>query len=64
MSKTTAKYSGKDARGTIYVDCAECDKGGNGNDKNKCSSGGKIKKGDKNMCFSGTLIDGLVISSE
>lgn len=61
MKTKKAKYSGKDSKGKVYIDCSECDRGGNGSDKDKCSSGWKIKKGGKGMCFIGILIDGLEI---
>lgn len=56
------KYSGKDTRGHLYVDCAECNRGGNGEDVDKCASGWQVKKGNKGGCFLGTLIDGLEVS--
>lgn len=49
------KYSGKDSRGKIYIDCSECKKGGNG--EQTCSSGHKIKKGNQGMCFLGKLLE-------
>lgn len=55
------KYSEKDSRGRLFVDCSECDKGGNGEAEDKCSSGWKHKKGKKGGCFMGTLISGLEI---
>jgi hypothetical protein len=56
-----AKFSKCDSRGSLYVDCAECNRGGNGKDKDKCSSGWKIKKGGKGGCFCGVMIAGLKI---
>ena len=56
-----AKYSVKDTRGHLMVDCSECERGGNGSDKDKCSCGWKIKKGHKGGCFMGTLIAGMMI---
>lgn len=53
------KYSKRDTRGALFVDCAECNRGGNGNDKDKCSSGWRTKKGNKGGCFLGELIEGL-----
>lgn len=32
-----AKHSKKDDKGRVYVDCSECDRGGNGKAKDKCS---------------------------
>jgi len=40
-----AKYSRKDSRGHIYVDCSECERGGNGSDPDKCSAGWQTKRG-------------------
>ena len=54
-----AKYSKRDTRGALYVDCVECNRGGNGNDKDKCSAGWRTKKGNKGGCFLGELIEGL-----
>lgn len=54
-----AQYSQSDSRGSALVDCSECDRGGNGSDKDKCSCGWNIKKGKRGSCFSGTLIQGL-----
>ena len=51
-----AKFSGKDSKGKIYIDCSECERGGNGSDQDKCSAGAKHKKGNKGMCFMGTLM--------
>ena len=51
-----AKFSGKDSRGKEYIDCSECERGGNGSDVDKCSAGANHKKGGKGMCFIGTLM--------
>lgn len=48
-----------DNKGKLYVDCSECDRGGNGTDKDKCSSGWKIKKSDGRGCFLGDLMEGV-----
>lgn len=56
-----AKYSKHDTRGYLFVDCSECNRGGNGSDPDKCSSGHRIKTGNRGGCFIGTLIDGLVV---
>jgi len=56
-----AKYSKKDTRGALQVDCSECERGGNGSDKDKCSCGWKIKKGNKGGCFCGTLLSNLEV---
>lgn len=58
-----AKFSEKDSRGAVHVDCSECNRGINGNDKDKCCAGAKpkYKKGGKGGCYLGELIDGLKI---
>lgn len=56
-----AKFSEKDSRGHLFVDCAECERGGNGSDKDKCSCGWQVKKGKNGGCFSGTLLTGLEV---
>lgn len=48
-------YSKPDSRGTMFVDCSECTRGGNGN--RDCGSGCMIKKGMKGGCFSGILLE-------
>lgn len=53
------KGSGKDSRGYLYVDCAECKRGGNGN--KSCSAGARHKRIHKGMCFSGELIEGYEV---
>jgi len=35
-----------DNKGKLFIDCSECDRGGNGTDKNKCSCGCHTKKAD------------------
>lgn len=59
----TAKYSRSDARGMLYVDCSECERGGNGSEKDKCSCGWQIKRGKQGGCFLGKLRAGLTVSS-
>ncbi|WP_321402646.1 hypothetical protein [Maridesulfovibrio sp.] len=54
-----AKYSEKDTRGFLFVDCSECTKGGNGN--KSCSSGWLKEKGNQGGCFCGALLDGLEV---
>lgn len=50
------KHSSLDSRGRLRVACSECERGGNGSDKDKCSCGWKITRGGKLGCFSGTLM--------
>lgn len=47
----------KDTRGHLWVACSECNRGGNGFDKDKCSCGGRCKKYNGTGCFSGELMD-------
>ena len=54
-----AKHSKKDDKGHVYVDCSECDRGGNGKAKDKCSCGWKVKRAKHGGCYLGTLRDGL-----
>ena len=60
-SNRKVKFSKKDTRGHLYVDCSECNRGGNGLDKDKCSAGSKHKRGNKGGCFIGELIPGLYL---
>ncbi|MES0445037.1 MAG: hypothetical protein ABUJ92_00690 [Desulfobacterales bacterium] len=57
-----AKFSERDNRGALFVDCVECKRGHNGKDEDKCSAGSKHKKGHRGGCFSGTLIEGLEVT--
>jgi len=41
------------------VDCSECDRGGNGQARDKCSCGWKAKRAKRGGCYLGTLRDGL-----
>ncbi len=50
------KHSYKEARGHLWVACSECNRGGNGEDKDKCSCGFNVKRGGKKGCFSGELM--------
>lgn len=47
----------KDKKEMLWVACSECNRGGNGSDKDKCSSGGRCKKFNGTGCFSGILMD-------
>lgn len=58
-----AKYSRLDTRGKLFVDCSECNRGGNGTDPEKCSCGWQVKKGKQGGCFAGDLIEGLEVQS-
>ena len=45
-----------DSRNALWVDCAECERGGNGTDEDKCSAGWRHKRIGKGGCFCGTLV--------
>ena len=47
----------KDSRGMVVVACCECNRGGNGQDKDKCSAGWQVKRGGDRGCFSGELLE-------
>jgi hypothetical protein len=51
------KHSFKDTRGHLWIACSECNRGGNGQDKDKCSTGWQVKRGGKLGCFCGTLLE-------
>jgi hypothetical protein len=50
------KHSFTDSNGMRWVACSECERGGNGSDKDKCSCGWKIKLFNGSGCFSGIEI--------
>lgn len=56
-----ALHSRRDDKGRLYVACSECNRGGNGNDPDKCACGGRVKTGGKVGCFAGTLMPGLKV---
>ena len=51
-------HSFTDEDGKRWTACAECDRGGNGNAKDKCSCGWKCTKWNGLGCFLGTAIVG------
>ena len=55
--KIATKGSFYDRNEKLYVDCAECTRGGKGVDTDKCSAGHKIKKVGQGGCYSGTVLD-------
>jgi hypothetical protein len=59
--KFKAAHSMRDTRGHLFIDCSECERGGNGDAKDKCSCGWKVKKGKQGGCFIGTLMSGLEV---
>ncbi len=54
--KTKKVHSFYDSKNLLYVDCAECERGGNGSDKDKCGAGWQIKRSKGLGCFAGTLM--------
>jgi hypothetical protein len=59
--KRKAKYSRTDSCGRVFVDCSECQRGGNGSDPEKCAVGFDKKKGNRGGCFTGSLLESLEI---
>lgn len=53
--KIKPKGSFKDSKGKLCVDCAECQRGGNGDQD--CGAGCGHKRIKKGSCFSGQLMD-------
>ena len=54
-------HSYRDTKGVLWVSCSECDRGGNGSDKDKCSSGWRCKSFNGFGCFIGTLANGIKV---
>lgn len=54
-------HSFYDAKDKLFVDCSECERGGNGNAKDRCSCGFKVKRHNGLGCFMGDLIEGIII---
>lgn len=53
-------HSFKDSKGKQWTDCCECNRGGNGNDKDKCSAGFTITEWNSLGCFSGMAVIGEI----
>ena len=62
MEVEKAKFSERDNRGKLSVDCIECVRGSKG-DKS-CSAGWRIKKGHQGSCFNGELFSNLEVPNE
>jgi hypothetical protein len=56
MAKEKIKHSFVDSKGKQWTACSECNRGGNGRDTDKCSSGWKTKKFNGMGCFCGSAI--------
>lgn len=53
-------YSFRDRRGCLWVSCAECERGGNGSQKNTCVAGYNAKNGSRcGGCFCGEPMPGI-----
>jgi len=50
-------HSFKDSKGRLWVACSECNRGGNGSDKDKCGAGWQFKRFNGSGCFCGELLD-------
>lgn len=46
----------RDTKGLLWVACSECERGGNGTDKDKCSCGWRVKRFNGLGCFNGRLL--------
>jgi hypothetical protein len=55
--KDAASFYDKDGR--LYVDCAQCERGGNGTDTDRCSAGWQTKRTGYGGCFAGVLMTGI-----
>jgi len=53
-------HSFNDEKGRRWAACCECNRGGNGNDVDKCSSGWKHTTWNKLGCYIGTEIIGEI----
>lgn len=54
-----ALHSYKDTKGLLWVACSECERGGKGSAKDKCSAGWLVKKFNGLGCFGGDLLTTL-----
>lgn len=59
MNKNIPKSSFLDCKGKLYVDCAECECGGNGSFPNKCPDGWSKTKIRRGGCYKGILMEGF-----
>jgi hypothetical protein len=53
-------HSFNDENGKRWTACCECNRGGNGNDKDKCSSGWNITEWNQLGCYLGSEIIGEI----
>lgn len=60
----TQIHSFKDDKGKQWTACSECNRGGNGNDPDKCSAGFNCTNFNGLGCFSGTFIIGEPVKHE
>ncbi len=59
MPNKKSPHSYYDMRGRLFVDCAECQRGGNGGGDDKCGAGWRHRRPGKGGCFIGTLLEGI-----
>ena len=50
------KHSFTDIDGKRFTACCECNRGGNGKNKDKCACGWRVKRWNKAGCYMGTEI--------
>ena len=53
-------HSFNDSNGKRWTACCECNRGGNGNDKDKCSCGWKCSEWNEMGCYLGEAIIGEI----
>lgn len=54
MDNARHSYEDVNRPGHVWTACSECDRGGNGTAKEKCSCGWLIKEYDKLGCWAGS----------
>jgi len=57
-------HSFTDDKGKKWTACSECNRGGNGNDKEKCSSGWQCRSWNGSGCYLGLQIVGEIIPAK
>jgi len=59
MSAKYTKHSFKEGDVLAWIACCECERGGNGEAKDKCASGWTVKRFNGLGCYNGSLRKGL-----
>src|SRR3990172_6881171 len=62
--ETVVRHSFTDTNGKRFVACSECERGGNGSDKDKCAAGWRKIKYDHRGWFCGAEIKGEIIKKK